>query len=123
MNDREQNIGTLSTIGRGMAVVGLFLSSCGPSAAELDKEPKLSTTSTILKTNNYRIERLSPHVLKVVGEGKFMWEFFPAKNAAVQYLRNKCKVEYVLGDSDPDLLYGRETIVVVTNDDCVPEVK
>ncbi len=116
MKDREQNISALSKMGRGIAMVGLFLGGCAPSIAELRREPKLHTSST-LQTDHYRIERVSPHVFRVAGNTNWKWQLESSLQAGEQFLEKQCSIEYKIES-------GRnEYFVIVANDDCLPEVK
>jgi len=119
LKDREHNSSDLNKIGRSFAVIGLFLSGCGPSFQELRKDPILTNPPTSLRTDHYHIDRISPHVFKAVGEGMFSWNFEETRDVAAQYLINKCKVEAVI----PGGWSIREKLVIVEDANCLSEVK
>lgn len=118
MKEKEQKFGVINRLGRGVAAVGLFLIGCGPAAHELRKDPKLTTPPTTLKSDYFHIDRISQHTFKAVGEGVFVWNFDVARDVAIQYLVNNCKVEAILPGGE-----SRERIVIVEDGNCLPEVK
>lgn len=114
LKDREQNIGKSNFVARSLAAFGLFLTGCFPSVS-----PPVEVSKK-LERGYVSIEKISDHSYYVWPVGKWAHEKEYSRTEGIREIGRVCTIERILEYQEWRGFYN---IVVVSEANCVPELK